>query len=62
LELKSLKYYLLSFSNVGMVQEHVVNKILKDLTSICLPINMNIHLDYNVRGGLHTSVTVNFEK
>ena len=30
IELKSLKYYLLSFRNVGIIQEHAVNRILKD--------------------------------
>ena len=29
-ELKSLKYYLLSYRDVGIVQEHAVNHILKD--------------------------------
>ena len=31
LELKSLKYYLMSFRDVGIVQEHAANRILKDL-------------------------------
>ena len=58
LELKSLKYYLLSFTGVGIVQEHAANKILEDLVGACSPKTMSITLDYNVRGGLHTSVTV----
>ena len=58
IELKSLKYYLLSFRDVGIVQEHVANRILKDLVALCNPQSMNIVLDYRVRGGLHTSVSV----
>ena len=62
LELKSLKYYLLSYMGVGIVQEHAANRILNDLVGACLPRQMTITLDYNVRGGLHTTVTVVYEK
>ena len=62
IELKSLKYYLFTYSKVAIVQEHAANKILADLVEVCNPISMNIKLDYKVRGGLHTTVEVNFEK
>ena len=62
IELKSLKYYLLTYSKVGIVQEHAANKILTHLVELCNPISMNIKLDYKVRGGLHTTVEVNFNK
>lgn len=58
IELKSLKYYLLSYRDVGIVQEHVVNQILKDLVACCQPQRMRVTLDYKVRGGIHTSVSV----
>ena len=58
IELKSLKYYLLSFRDVGIVQEHAANRVLNDLVSLCRPIWMEIVLDYKVRGGLHTKVSV----
>ena len=60
IELKSLKYYLLSYTGVGIVQEHAANKILEDLVKACGPIKMKINLDYKVRGGLHTSVAVGY--
>ena len=60
IELKSLKFYLLSFRDVGIVQEHAVNRILIDLVGVCQPRSMNITLDYKVRGGLHTSVSVEY--
>ena len=60
IELKSLKYYLLSYRDVGIVQEHAVNRILKDLVALCQPRSMKITLDYNVRGGIHTSVSVQY--
>ena len=58
IELKSLKYYLLSYRDVGIVQEHAANRILKDLVDLCQPRWMKVCLDYKVRGGIHTKVSV----
>ena len=55
-ELRSLKYYLFSYRNVGIYQEHLVNRILKDLVRCCRPKWMRIEVDYNIRGGVHTTV------
>ncbi len=60
LELKSLKYYLLGFRQVGIVQEHAACRILNDLVKIVKPKTMTVTLDYNPRGGIHTSVTVTY--
>jgi 7-cyano-7-deazaguanine reductase len=56
LELRSLKYYLMSYRNVGVYQEHAANRILADLVRVCDPAWMDVELDYRVRGGLHTRV------
>ncbi len=61
IELKSLKYYLLSFRDVGIVQEHAANRILQDLVACCLPRRMRVSLDYKVRGGIHTEVSVEYQ-
>ncbi len=61
IELKSLKYYLLSYRDVGIVQEHAVNRILKDLVALCQPHSMKVSLDYKIRGGIHTSVSVDYQ-
>jgi 7-cyano-7-deazaguanine reductase len=58
LELKSFKYYLLSYRSVGIVQEHAANRILEDLVRVCEPERMTLTLDYLPRGGLKTVVTV----
>lgn len=58
IELKSLKYYLLSYRSVGIVQEHAANRILGDLVRACEPVRMTVVLDYQTRGGIHTVVTV----
>ena len=62
IELKSLKYYLLSYRGVGILQEHAANRILKDLAAACQPLRMTLTLDYRVRGGLHATVTVRYKK
>ncbi len=62
IELKSLKYYLLSYTNVGIVQEHAANRVLNDLVALCSPVRMDITMDYKVRGGLHTVVSATYER
>jgi 7-cyano-7-deazaguanine reductase len=61
LELKSLKYYLLSYRDVGIVQEHAANRILKDLVALCQPRRMKVTLDYKIRGGIHTAVSAEYQ-
>lgn len=58
LELRSVKFYLLTFRNVGIFQEHAANRILDDLARTCAPRWMELELDYKVRGGIHTVVRV----
>jgi len=54
LELRSLKYYLLSYRNVGIYQEHATRRMLEDLVKVTEPQWMEVLLDYKVRGGIHT--------
>ena len=61
-ELKSLKYYLTSFRNVGILQEHAVNRLLRDLVAILDPRAMLIEAHYNERGGLRTMASVKYER
>jgi|TARA_B100001063_G_C16751472_1_gene550509 7-cyano-7-deazaguanine reductase len=58
IELKSLKYYLVSFKNVGIYQEEVTNKIFEDLKKILKTKKIKITTKYNVRGGLYTTCKV----
>ena len=62
IELKSLKIYLTSYRNEGGFHEKVINIILDDLVSACKPRNMKIVGDFNVRGGIYTTVTVEHSK
>ncbi|MDH4069049.1 MAG: preQ(1) synthase [Ignavibacteria bacterium] len=56
-ELRSFKYYLLSYRNVGIYQEHVANRIMDDMLACTKPKWMKITVDYRIRGGVHTVVT-----
>lgn len=59
-ELRSFKYYLLTFRSVGIYQEHAVHRILEDLVGATEPQWMEVILDYKVRGGIHTVCTVRY--
>jgi 7-cyano-7-deazaguanine reductase len=61
-ELKSLKYYLTSYRNVGILQEHAVNRILRDLVQLIEPVSMVIEADYKERGGLKTKAVAKYHK
>ena len=60
IELKSLKLYLWSYRNEGAFHEAVTNKILDDLVAACQPRWMQVVGDFNVRGGIHTTVRVEY--
>ena len=61
-ELKSLKYYLTSYRNVGILQEHAVNRILQDLVQLLEPVSLVIEADYKERGGLKTKAVARYER
>ena len=58
IELKSLKYYITSYRNVGIFQEHATAKIAEDLFQVLHPIRLTVATIYNTRGGLDTTCTV----
>ncbi|MBI1318914.1 MAG: NADPH-dependent 7-cyano-7-deazaguanine reductase QueF [Candidatus Hydrogenedens sp.] len=60
LELRSLKYYLLSYRDVGIWYEHLVNRMLEDLVAACQPRRMSITITCNPRGGLASTVTASY--
>jgi len=61
IELKSLKYYLMQFRNVGIFYEHAVNRILDDLVSVLAPKRMEVTGNFSPRGGISTRVTAVYE-
>ena len=58
IELKSLKYYVTSYRNVGIFQEHATGKIAEDLWQVLTPRWIEVKTIYNVRGGFLTTCSV----
>ena len=58
IELKSLKYYITSYRNVGIYQEHATARIAEDLFRVIEPKRLEVRTLYNVRGGFETSCSV----
>ena len=57
-ELKSLKLYAWSFRDEGAFHEDVTNQILQDLVAATTPRFMRLTAEFNVRGGIYTTVVV----
>ena len=56
IELKALKLYLWTFRDRGAFHEAVTNEILDDIVKVIQPNFMRVRADFNVRGGVYTSV------
>ena len=59
-ELKSLKLYFIGYRNQGIFHENAVNQILDDIVAACKPRKMKIVGEFNVRGGLKTTVSATY--
>ena len=57
-ELKSLKYYMLSYRNVGIYQEHATARFAEDLQTLLRAQTLTVTTLYNVRGGFETTCSV----
>ncbi len=55
-ELKSLKTYVWSYRDEGGFHEAVTNRILNDLVETTQPRFMRLTADFNVRGGIYTTI------
>ena len=55
-ELKALKLYMWSYRDEGAFHEAVTNRILADLVAAVAPRFMRLRAEFNVRGGIYTTV------
>ncbi len=55
-ELKSLKLYIRSYRDVGAFHEAVTNRMLDDLAAKLDPRFIRLTAEFNVRGGIYTTV------
>lgn len=62
IELKSLKLYIWSYRDKGAFHEAVTNQILEDLVKAIDPRFMRLTAQFNVRGGIYTTVTAEHRK
>ena len=61
-ELKSLKLYLQQYRNEGIFYETVTNRVRDDLIAVLRPRRLALTAAFTPRGGITTTVTVNFEQ
>jgi 7-cyano-7-deazaguanine reductase len=61
-ELKSLKLYMWSFRDEGAFHERVTNDMLDDLVRALQPRFMRVTAEFNVRGGIYTTVVAEHRK
>jgi len=57
-ELKSLKYYFVSFRNVGIYQEEATKRIYEDLKNLLKTDRLRVTVIYNIRGGIKTTTQI----
>lgn len=61
-ELKSLKYYILGYRNLGIFYENAVNRILKDFVKASKPKWCIVRGEFNIRGGMRSIVETKYSK
>jgi len=61
-ELRSLKYYILGYRNLGIFYENAVNRILNDFAHAIKPHWVVVRGEFNVRGGIKTIIEARFGK
>jgi 7-cyano-7-deazaguanine reductase len=61
-ELKSLKLYIWSFRDRGAFHEAVTNEILRELVAATAPRFLRLIAEFNVRGGIYTTVVAEHRK
>ena len=54
--------YIVSYRNVGIFHEHLVNKILDDVVKACRPRWAKVEGIINPRGGIETTVVAEYRK
>jgi 7-cyano-7-deazaguanine reductase len=61
-ELKSLKLYVWAYRGEGAFHEAVTNRIVDDLVGRLAPRFLRLTTEFNVRGGIYTTVAVEHRK
>ena len=62
IELKSLKFYMQNYRNVGIFYEALTNQIIDDLSGACRPRWMKVTARFSARGGITTEVVCEYRQ
>jgi len=62
LELKSLKMYQVEYRQLGIFNENVVNRMLRDIVRSCQPKRVMVIGEFTPRGGISTTVKAAWSK
>lgn len=62
LELKSLKMYMIEYRNLGIFQENVVNRFLRDIVKASDPVSAVVTGEFTPRGGVFSKITARYER
>ena len=59
-ELKSLKTYILAYRGLGIFYENAVNRILGDFVKASRPAKATVTGEFNVRGGMKSTIEASY--
>lgn len=62
LELKSLKLYMLAYRNLGIFQENLVNRFLRDIVRAAKPMSASVVGEFTPRGGVFSKITASWSR
>ena len=60
IELKSFKYYLLGYRNMGIFYENAVNRILQDMVRATKPVWAELAGSFTTRGGMRSTIVARY--
>ncbi len=62
LELKSFKYYILGYRNMGIFYENAVNRVLDDVVKSVRPVWAEVQGAFTTRGGMRSTITARYPR
>ena len=62
LELKSLKLYMLAYRNLGIFQENLVNRFLRDIVRAAKPVSASVVGEFTPRGGVYSKIAASWSR
>ena len=54
--------YMLAYRNLGIFQENVVNRFLRDVVEACKPVSATVIGEFTPRGGVYSKITASWSR